>query len=437
MQLAVASDNVLGKMRRLRWTAFILVALAFILSFFHRIAPAAIAGELQQAFQTSGASLGALAATYFYVYTVMQVPTGVLVDTLGPRRIVTLGGIIAGVGSMLFGLADTFSVAAAGRTLVGLGVSVTFISLLKLNAAWFHDREFATLSGLTVFMGNIGAVFSAAPLAWVVTVTSWRNVFVAVGLFSFLLAVLTWLLVRNHPGEAGLPSMRELDGKTAHPSHQGYWYDGLMVVVKNRATWPGFWASLGLAGGFFTFVGLWAVPYLTQVHGMTRTMATYHTSLMLIGFAVGSLAVGRFSDRIGHRRSVVIALSIMLVLCWLPWLAGSSMPLAVSFALSGAMGLAAAGFTLTWASAKEVNPPALSGMATSVVNTGAFLGVAIYQPLVGWVLDQGARAGGGKAGAYTLADYRMGIGVLLGFAIFGLVSTFFIKETYCRNITHE
>jgi len=175
----VHSPHLLIHMRRLRWTAFGLVAAAFILSFFHRIAPAAIVGELQQAFQTSGTTLGVLAASYFYVYTVMQIPTGVLVDTLGPRRIVTLGGIVAGIGSIMFGLADTLTAAIIGRTLVGLGVSVTFISLLKINSAWFKEREFATLVGATMLMGNIGAVFSAAPLAWVVTVTSWRNVFVA------------------------------------------------------------------------------------------------------------------------------------------------------------------------------------------------------------------------------------------------------------------
>ena len=72
---------------RLRWTAFVIVGLAYVLSFFHRFAPASISGELQKAFQTSGAELGGLAAMYFYVYTAMQIPTGILADTLGPRRV--------------------------------------------------------------------------------------------------------------------------------------------------------------------------------------------------------------------------------------------------------------------------------------------------------------------------------------------------------------
>jgi len=195
-----------ARLQRLRWAAFVLVGLAYVLSFFHRMAPAAIAGELQRAFAASGAALGSLAASYFYVYTLMQVPSGVLVDTLGVRRIVALGGVIAGAGSILFALADSLPVASLGRLLVGLGVSAMFLAILKINALWFRERHFGTLTGLTVLIGNLGAVLAGAPLVWVLNFTDWRSVFVALGGFSLLLAALTWLVVRNHPGEAGLPS---------------------------------------------------------------------------------------------------------------------------------------------------------------------------------------------------------------------------------------
>ena len=124
----------------MRWLVFALGGAAFSLSFFHRVALVSIAGELTSAFSVSGAALGALAATYFYVYTLMQIPTGVLVDTLGPKRVLTAGGFAAGVGSILFGLSDSFWAAACGRTLAGLGVSVAFVALLKVCAQWFDER---------------------------------------------------------------------------------------------------------------------------------------------------------------------------------------------------------------------------------------------------------------------------------------------------------
>ena len=133
------------------------IALAsYVLSFFHRTAPAAIAGELTRAFAIGGAVLGTLAATYFYVYTILQVPIGVLADTLGPRRILAVGSLVAGIGSLLFGLAPAWEVAAVGRTLVGVGVSVAFIAILKICAVWFPADRFATVVGITMFAGTWG-----------------------------------------------------------------------------------------------------------------------------------------------------------------------------------------------------------------------------------------------------------------------------------------
>lgn len=420
---------------RLRWLAFVIVALAYVLSFFHRFAPATIAIDLQQDFQASSAELGGLAAMYFYVYMVMQIPTGILADTLGPRRVVAIGGVIAGVGSLLFGMSDTLALASVGRLLVGLGVSVTFICLLKLNAVWFHGRHFATMTGATVLIGNLGSLLAAAPMAWALGFVTWRTVFVVVGIFSFLMAALAWWLVHDHPGKAGLPSMRELDGKTAHPPHVGHWYEGLLIVLKNRATWPGLWVNTGLAGTLFAFAGLWAVPFLHDVYGMDRATATGHTTLMLAGFALGGFLIGMISDRLGRRKPVMFAAALLYCLCWLPLLFGMTMSSLLSHTLFFVMGLFVSSFTLSWACAKEVNPHALSGMATSVVNIGAFLGGAILQPLVGWAIDR-AHASHGTA-AMGLAEYQVGIAIMFVFALMGLLAILFVRETYCRYVTLE
>ena len=183
---------------------FAVVMAAYTLSFFQRFAPASIAQDLSLAFDTTAASLGVLAATYFYVYTLMQVPTGVLVDTLGPRRIILLGGIVSFIGSLWFGLADTLTHALIGRTLVGLGVSVTFIAMLKIIAFSFEERRFASLTGLGVFIGNIGSVMAGVPLAFAATELGWRNVFVAVAVASLVLGALSWWMMRGSAAMGGV-----------------------------------------------------------------------------------------------------------------------------------------------------------------------------------------------------------------------------------------
>ena len=398
---------------------------AYLLSFFHRVAPAAISGDLQATFAIGGAQLGTLAATYFYVYTVMQIPTGVLADTLGPRRILWWGGLIAGAGSLLFGLAPSFELAFLGRTLVGLGVSVTFIAMLKLLALGFDERRFATLTGLCMLIGNFGSILAGAPLAWATQAAGWRQVFVVVGILSFALAFASRTWVLETPA-----------GKV----DRGAWLSGLISVLKNRATWPGFFANTGLSGAFFTFAGLWAVPYLTQMQAMSRNVASNHVSVYFIGFALGSALWGRVSDSLGKRKPVALAVSGVHVLGWCVWLwatwrEGGPLPLEATYALCALMGLVTAGFTLSWASAKEVNPPQLSGMATSVVNVGIFLGPAILQPVVGWLMERtwdGRIESGVRI--YSAGDWRNGMLLIVLAAAAGWIATLFVKETGCRNI---
>lgn len=439
-QMTPAFDPaVLSRLSRLRWTAYALGSAAFMLAFFHRIAPAAISGELQQAFSVNATALGVLAASYFYTYSVMQVPSGILADTVGPRVLFTVGALAAGLGSVLFGLADTLAWAIAGRLLVGLGVAVAFVAVLKLNAAWFPENQFATMTGVLMFLGNCGGFMAASPLAWVVTVTSWRNVFIALGAISMMLGVMTWVFLRDSPKQMGLPSMRELAGLPDYPPHRGNWLAGLRAVLANPRTWPCFVVNLGMFGAYLTFVGLWAVPYLQDVHGMSREIAARHTSLMIVCLAVGALAVGAASDRMGRRVPLMRALGLLFVLCWIPWVAGIPVPGAMGYALFALMGLGAAGASLGWACAKEVNPPALSGMATSVVNAGGFFGPALCQPLVGWLLDRGAMGGADAALAHVAAgnaarDYQAGLAVLMASATIGWLAMFAQRETYCRYL---
>jgi predicted MFS family arabinose efflux permease len=417
--------------RRLRNLVMLLALGSYLMSMFHRVAPAAIARDLAAAFEASAASLGVLAATYFYVLTLMQIPTGVLADTLGPRKILALGGLVAGAGSILFGLAPTFELALAGRTLVGFGVSVAFIAMLKLIAVWYAENRFATLTGAMMFLGNVGTMTAGTPLAWGAQTLGWRAVFVAIGLCSLAIGVASWFLVQDWPGaKAPAPAGARVD-RTA-------WLGGLLAVMKNRATWPGFFVNFGIAGSFFAFAGLWAVPYLTQVHGMTRAAASNHLSLYFAGFALGCIVIGPLSDRLRRRKPLMIGGALLHALGWWLWIASGPLPPAATYALCFAMGTVTASLTLSWACAKEVNPPLLSGMATSVVNVGVFLGPSILQPLTGWVMDQGwAGAMEGGARLYTESDYRGGLIMMAAFAALGAAATFFVRETGCRNIWQD
>jgi len=420
----------------IRWLIFLILIATYILVYFHRMAPGVVATDLMSAFGTTGASLGSLAAIYFFVYAGMQIPSGVLADTLGTRSAVIGGNLTAGIGSLLFGLASSFTMACAGRFLVGLGVSVVFVSIMKNNAMWFSERRFGFMSGLTLLIGNLGSVMAAGPLAALLETHSWRNVFIGIGLTSLALAVAAFFSVRNRPADFGFPSIEELQGQAPAAGRHQHWIRDLAGVVRQIRLWPGFWVQLGMTGSLYAFMGLWGMPFLRDVFGLERSAAARYLTVMLLAFAAGSLFFGWFSDRLGRRKPVIFAATTGYALGWLfllylPWSPGIS-----GYVLFGWMGFCGSGFVVTFAAAKEVIHPALAGMAVSVVNTGAFLGTTLIQPLFGWVLDltwNGAMVGDVRV--YARTDYVGGFWVMFFFALIAAVGALRLRETHCRNIS--
>lgn len=420
----------------IRWSIFLILIVTYIFVYFHRMAPAVVADDLMAAFGTSGTTLGSLAAIYFFVYAAMQIPSGVLADTLGTRTAIVAGNLIAGLGTILFGLAGSFTIACLGRFLVGIGVSVVFVSIMKNNSIWFNERMFGFMSGLTLLIGNLGSVMAAAPLAAVLNVYSWRSVFICIGLISFGLAALGFLFIRNRPEDFGLSSLQEMEGKNPMVTRNQHWIKDLTGVVKMIPIWPGFWVQLGVLGGIYAFMGLWGVPYLRDTFGLSREQAAVYMTDMLLAFALGSLFFGWISDKLGKRKPVLVSGVLLYICAWMvmifiPWSPG---PLGLF--LFGWLGFSSSVFVITFACAKEVINPALSGMSVSIVNTGAFLGTTIMQPLFGWILDltwSGARADDLRI--YSATDYHNALFAMLGFAVIGLLGALRVKETYCKNIS--
>lgn len=417
-----------------KWSIFGVLILTYILVYFHRMAPGVVSEYLMGAFETTGAELGALSAIYFFVYAFMQVPSGVIADTFGTRMSVINGNLVAGAGSIIFGMSGSFEMACLGRFLVGLGVSVVFVSIMKSNSVWFHERVFAFMSGVTLLIGNLGSVLAAGPLAAVLTTFAWRSVFIGIGGLSLLLAVLGFMLVENKPEDLGFEPPNNYVVKNTDEASKS-WITNLISVVSAWRVWPGFWVQFGMIGSLYSFMGLWGIRYLQDVHATSRSMAAQHMTVMLLCFAAGALFFGWLSDRIGRRKPIIIGCVLGYLASWLALINVSWSPGYEGYFLFGFMGLMGAGFVVTFAAAKEVIHPHLSGMAVSVVNTGCFIGTAIMQPLFGYIIDHfwdGQVVDGVRL--YSASDYNHGFIVVLIFAVIAVLGALRLKETHCKNI---
>ncbi len=431
------------RMMRLRWWIWSILALCYLIVYFQRIAPGVVADRLMADFAVGGASVGLLTSIYFYLYAAMQIPSGVLADTLGVRYTVAVGICLAGLGSLLFGMAPGLELAYFGRFLVGLGVSVVFVTALKFQASWFRASEFGTVSGLLMLVGNLGAVTATTPVALMAQMLGWRLSFVVIGVVTCAVGVAAWLWVRDRPAELGLPSLSEIEGTPGDPgvpdgaaSKKPSFLAGAGIVWRSRQTWAGSLTHFGLLGSYLTFNGLWAVPYLMHVYGMDRLEAANYLLVASLGMVVSAPLLGHVSDRLLRRRKLpIVAMAVVTCAVWLAltlW-DGGRPPVWALYPLFGALGFSGGTVALILTSVKESNPASLSGLAMGTANSG-FLCAALLQPAIGYLLDsywQGQLLAGARV--YPLAGYHVVLAILTGFALLGLAGAWSMKETHCRN----
>lgn len=426
------APQAIKRLTRHRWLIWGILCLAYIIVFFHRLAIGVVKPDLAESFNISATAFANLSSAYFYAYLLMQVPTGVLVDTLGVRLTVAGGMILASIGSILFGAAPNIYVAFVGRVLVGIGVSVVFVSILKIQTQWFYEKEFATMSGLTAFIGNTGGIFAQTPLVLLVALLTWRQSFILIGVITLVVALVCFKLVRNSPVDIGLPSIREIEGKEDETGTVNV-FSGIKKVCGNRLTWPPFFMFAGFYGAFHTLTGVWGQSYLKSVYGMSDITAANYIVISVIGFSAASLLIGRFSDRIFRRKLPLALFGTAYLLAWAAlvfWNAGKP-PVEILWLLFFALGFFAAAFVLGWACGKEVNDPKYAGLSVAVVNTGGFLGAALLPVIVGRVMDKYE----GILSARQIYDKAFLI-CLIGVAV-GYLFMLLIKETGCRNIGNQ
>ena len=416
----------------LAWLIWALGAALYLIAFYQRVAPAVLTQELQREFALTGAALGNLSAFYFYGYVAMQIPTGLIADRWGPRKLLSVGAALTAAGTLLFALAPTVGLANAGRLAIGAAAGVAFVAMLKLASHWMPARQFALASGVALFVGVMGATLAGAPLRLAADALGWRSVMIASAGLTAIVAVAIWLVARDDPAERGFRSYFPHD--TGEGGGASVW-QGLRTVLGYRNTILLYLIPGAFSGITLMFAGLWGVPFLVTHYGYSTAEAATLASVLLISWSAASIVWGTVSHRVGRRKTPMIASLVASQSLWaaLVFVPGWSRPALV--ALLVLLGIATAGFILTFTYAKESVPARLAGTVSGIANMGVMTGGMVMQPLVGWVLDRhwaGTLTAGG-ARLYDLAAYRTAFSMIFVWGLVSLLCLLFAKETHCRQ----
>jgi len=384
----------------------LLIFLCYFLVYFHRVCPAVIALDMQEAFSVGGTLLGLLGSAYFYSYAAMQLPVGLLADSWGARKTVSASFVVAAAGSVLMGLAPNLGLALTGRVLVGLGVSTVFVCNYKLLAEWFEPKKFIIMGGLFQAVGGLGALSAGVPLALASEGVGWRATLTLIGGATLVMAALVWLFVRNRPQEMGWPGVaREPGGPggdRARPVKIGL-TEGMKQVLSASRFWALALTTFCGTGVSFALAGLWGGPYLMHIYHMTKTEAGTVMGGFALALVVGGMINAALANRFGRKPVLIYCGLILTLLCGWFWLKPDGQPLFMLYTLFFLLSICGAGTAPVIASvSKELFPLSIAGTSVGLVNLFPFLGAALIQVAIGAMVG----AAGQVDGAYTLAGYK-------------------------------
>ena len=407
-----------------RWMVFSVICLVYFFVYFHRVSTSVIVSDLLKAFHTNATALGFMSSMYFYLYAFEQPLVGYLSDWLGPRRVIGYWSMAAAAGCFLFGMAPNIGWASVGRALIGLGVGGVYVPAVKAISLWFRKKEFGTMIGLLMSMGNFGAVIATTPLAWTAATWGWRKTFFLIGGITLGLALVTLFLTRDyaHPSEPV-----QVNPASASGTNPGSRAKAAQVLASGR-----FWIIamifFGIYGTLITLQGLWVTPFLMTALGIEHILASKLNMLIPVGVIIGAPFFGWLPDRFSyHKGNTLIAILTIYTMTWVGIIfffraleiVGLSMMLLV-------MGIVAGGFiSVLWGIVRETTPVETMGLTSGMLNPAPFFGVAVLQVLTGAILDWAARIGD----LYTLSGFKNAFMACLLVIVICLLLSFYFRRS--------
>lgn len=407
--------------------------LYYCYNYFLRVSPSVMQNELMTSFHISAYQFGHLAAFYYYAYTPMQIPAGMLYDKYGARFVLFCASLTAVVGLGLFISANDFNSAAFGRFLIGLGTAFAYIGTLKLASIWLPTNRFATAAGLTTAFGMTSAIFSQNYLTKVVQAVGYKDALYSVLFIGIVLSFLILSTLRNHPKHTSSAVRASLN---APPMNMKQLLSALRRVSLNPQMWViGIISCLTYLPAT-VFLDLWGIPYLRAAYSLTPEQAAYISSTAFMGWILSGPTMGALSDKIKRRRTPLLCSSLMgatmlMIIFYVPGLTFSTLPL-VFFVL----GFSCGAHPICFALGKENNPIEISGTAIAATNMLTMAGGAFFQPFVGKMLDWHASGLLDARGlpVYSAQDYTFALSVIPISVALGVFMCLFLKETYCRQL---
>lgn len=401
------------------WLMWFCAAFFYFYQFILRVSPTGMAGEIKADLGLENCDLGLLISYYYNGYAWVQIPVGIVLDLIGPRRPLALATGLCMLGCILFGMSENIGLMAIGRFIMGVGSAFAFLSSLKIANLWFPQKQLPLMVALTMLLGSIGATIAGTPLSAMIDAMGWRSTMIALGAIGGVLTISSFMIVKDHPSHAQTTVNQEL--KTVAKES--------LYLIRHTHTWVfglfGLLMYVPLSG----FADLWGTAYIMATFEVSKLKASGALSMFYVGIGVGGPIVAWLSHYFHSHRAVMRWAACAGGTLFLYLLYGPLIPFSILPLYMLALGLCASVQFLAFTSVSVLNPQHLSGRSTGIHNMFSMMSGVIFQPLIGKLLDicptiyPGVEATSARGFAFALV--MVPFSMLLSFIL-----TFMMKESY-------
>lgn len=401
-------------------TVWLCTALFYLYQFVIRVSPGVFEKDIVSTLGIDACTLGGVISFYYYGYSSMQIPAGVILDSIGVRRPLIICCLLCAAGAFLFASTQNLYLMSFARLLMGVGSAFGFISNVRVASLWFSPKRLSLMIGLTLLAGTLGAISANEPLAALVSHIGWQNSIYIIGAAGILMSLVCYAFLEDRFVQKNHVKNFTWSSKKSEILHS------VQIIVRNPQSWIigayGLLMYMPLAG----FGDLWGIPYLRSQYGIDVQTASSVAKWFYVGIGIGSPSWSWVLTYTRNYKTTMFlsafsALAFFAIILYVP-----TMPVTVLPYLLFAFGCACGGQFVAFAAVTEINTPTSTATASGMHNMLCMASGVIAQPLIGYFLDLKKVEGCaiGTEVAYDPTAFVIGFSVITAGLLFACISCF-------------
>lgn len=410
---------------RRAWAVFVAALLVYILAIFHRTSLGVAGVMAAERFHISSAQLATFVMVQLFVYAVMQVPVGALLDRFGSKVLLIAGVTTMTIAQFGFAFADTFAMGVLARVFVGMGDAMVFVSLLRVVALWFPPARSPIMTQLVGVFGQFGAIAAAGPLSAALHGIGWTKSYLLASSVGIVLGIVLILVVRDSPYLT--KERTEIKLRAVARAVSSAW--------REPGTRLGLWCHFTSQFSATVFSLMWGFPFLTKAEGLSSGTASLLLEIMVVATVTASPLFGAFTARYPYNRSTLVLGTVTAIMTmWavvLLWPGQAPLPVLLVLVIVTAIG--GPGSMIGFDLARTFNPTHRIGSASGIVNVGGFSATLMSVFVIGVILDHVAPGG---AEHYDMHAFRVAMSFQYVVWTFGIIQILRLRRR-TRRLVHN